>query len=253
MRRSLIPHAMIGGLLACFALPAMAQDKPTAAQLSKNLDTMLRSDSSKGQMTMQVTTPNYERSLSMHVTTRGMDDTLIRIVAPRKEKGISTLKKGKEMWNFLPKVKKTIKVPPSMMMGNWMGSDFTNDDLVKGSSWEADYTYEFTTDGAKADELCLKYTPKAEAAVTWSRVLACFDANSHLAKRLEFYDEKDRKARTMTYSDVKEISGRKIPTLITLIPHLKEGHKTSMRYDSLEFGVELKDNTFSMTSLRRAK
>lgn len=251
MRRSLTPYLVLAGLMACFALPAVAQDAPTAAELSKSLDTMLRSNTSKGRVTMAIVNPDFQRSLTMDMMTRGMDDTLVSITAPRKEKGTSTLKKGSDMWNYLPKVKKTIKVPPSMMMGNWMGSDFTNDDLVKGSSWEKDYTYEMDAASAKDGETCIKYVPKPAAAVTWSKVTACFDTASRLAKRLEYYDEKDRKARTMTYSDVKDMGGRKIPTKITLTPHLKDGHSTTITYESIEFDVDLPDSTFSMSALRR--
>lgn len=251
MRRSLTPYLVLAGLAACVALPAAAQDAPTPAELSKSLDTMLRASTSKGRVTMAIVNPDFQRSLTMEMTTRGMDDTLVRIVEPRKEKGTSTLKKGNEMWNYLPKVKREIKVPPSMMMGNWMGSDFTNDDLVKGSSWEKDYAFELDAGAAQAGETCLKYVPKPTAAVTWSKIVACFDTASRLAKRLEYYDEKDRKARTMSYSDVKDMGGRTIPTKITLTPHLKEGHSTSITYESIEFDVELPDDTFSMSSLRR--
>ncbi|MCB1694539.1 MAG: outer membrane lipoprotein-sorting protein, partial [Pseudomonadales bacterium] len=188
------------------------------------LDELFRSKASKGRMTMTVVTPDFERTLGMNMVTRGMEDTLIRITSPRKEAGISTLKKGTEMWNYLPKVKKTVRVPPSMMMGAWMGSDFTNDDLVRASSWENDYDMAFVDGVGAGDEVCLRYTPKPSAAVTWDHIDTCFDGGTSLPHRQDFYDEKGRKARTLHFSEVKEMGGRTIPSVMTLEPLLKQGH-----------------------------
>ena len=102
---------------------------PTPQELSARLDDLYRSSSSHGRILMHVKTPDYERRLEMEVWSRGQDHTLVRIHSPRKERGVATLKKGKEMWNWLPKIKRTVRVPPSMMMSSWMGSDLTNDGL----------------------------------------------------------------------------------------------------------------------------
>ncbi|HAN32745.1 MAG TPA: hypothetical protein DCQ06_14220 [Myxococcales bacterium] len=129
-------------LLLLLATPPATGAEQSAAEankLSKMLDEMYRAKSSRNKMSMTVKTPHYTRKLVMTSLSRGMDDTLIRILTPRKERGIATLKRGNEMWNFLPKIRKTIRVPPSMMMGSWMGSDLTNDDLVRATSWERDY------------------------------------------------------------------------------------------------------------------
>ena len=107
----------------------------------KKMDQLYRSETSHAEIEMQITTPHWERTLAMNVWTKGMDKTFIRIMAPKKERGVATLRIGNEMWNYLPKTNKVMKIPPSMMMGSWMGSDFTNDDLVKESSMLNDYTY----------------------------------------------------------------------------------------------------------------
>ena len=107
---------------------------------SKGLNQLYRSESSHADMEMHIVTPHWERTLAMTVWTQGMNKTFIRITAPKKEKGVATLRIKNEMWNYLPKTNKVMKIPPSMMMGSWMGSDFTNDDLVKESSMLDDYT-----------------------------------------------------------------------------------------------------------------
>lgn len=244
-------------VLVLLLLPALAlaAERPSPEKLSRALDALYRADSSKGRMSMTVTTPHYERTLVMDVWTRGMEDTLIRIRSPRKERGVSTLKKGGEMWNYLPKVKKTIRVPPSMMMGSWMGSDFTNDDLVHASTWEEDYTVEYADAEAEEGELCLTYTPKPKAPVTWSKVVACFGVEDHLPRRMAYYDEKGRKARKMVYDKVGELGGRRVPRRMTLTPLSKdkEGHRTVIEFEEMEYGAKVPDQMFSLTYLRRAR
>ena len=115
---------------------------PDVEAIVKKMDQLYRSETSHAEMEMQIATPHWERTLAMTVWTKGMDHTFIRITAPKKEQGVATLRIGNEMWNYLPKTNKVMKIPPSMMMGSWMGSDFTNDDLVKESSMLNDYTYQ---------------------------------------------------------------------------------------------------------------
>ena len=248
----------LAALAALVAPPALAQDAPaevTPELLAKRMDSLYRSDASKGKMTMKIVTKNYTREMTMEMTTRGMDDTLIRIVAPRKDKGISTLKKGNEMWNYIPKVRKTVRVPPSMMSSSWMGSDITNDDLVRGSSYEDDYTNTMTPKEAKAGEVCMTTVPKEDAPVTWSRIVACFDAKELTPTRQVFYDEKDRAARRMIFSDVKDMDGRRIPTRMTIEPLIGEnkGNKTVMTYVEMDFDAQVDARVFSLSSLRRKR
>lgn len=224
---------------------------PSPAELSRRLDELYRAQSSHGRMTMHIQTPDYERTLEMEVWSKGRDHTLVRIHSPRKERGVATLKKGKEMWNWLPKIKRTIRVPPSMMMSSWMGSDVTNDDVVRESSWEKDYTA--TVAKAAAGEVALQYTRRAEAAVAWDRVVACFDATTFLPKRIEFYDDKGRKARTMEYSDVRDFGGHALPARMTITPHTKQGHSTAIVYDEMKFDVPVDDDLFTLSRLRRGR
>jgi outer membrane lipoprotein-sorting protein len=221
--------------------------------LSQKLDQMYRSSSSISTVSMQIVTPHYQRKLTMHMTTRGMQDTLIRIMSPRKEKGISTLKRGYEMWNYLPKVKKVIRVPASMMSNSWMGSDLTNDDLVKNSSFEKDYIIKQYN--APENESCLCYTPKENAPVTWSKVIACFDQKHELPKRQSFYDEKGKHVRDILYENIKDVGGRTIPTRISFLPlsEEKKGNQTILTFEKIVFDVDIKDFTFSQANLRRGR
>lgn len=235
------------------AAPGEAQAAQEAQRLSRKLDELFRSKSSRGKMAMTVTTPQFERRLELQSLSRGLEDTLVVILSPQKERGTATLKRGREMWNYLPKVAKTIRVPPSMMMGSWMGSDVTNDDMVRGSSWEADYSVAFARDRETPALLCLQYVPKPGAAVTWSRIVGCFDRATELPKVMEYYDEKGRKARSMLYSEVRNLGGRTLPTQWRIEPHLpdRQGHSTVVTLLDMAWDVPVTDEDFSQAALRR--
>lgn len=221
-------------------------------QLSRELDRLFRSESSRGTVEMIVTNPHFTRRVKMKMWTKGLEMTLIRIVSPRKEKGMATLRRNNEMWNFLPKIGKTIRIPPSMMMGSWMGSDLTNDDVVKETTWEQDYTVELMS-GLPENRIGLVYRPKPDAPVTWQKIVVIFDKPSRLPLSQEFYDEKGIKARVMEFSEVRDFGGRRIPAKFVIRPLTKDkaGRLTEFIYHKIEFDVEIPDSYFSLSRLRR--
>jgi outer membrane lipoprotein-sorting protein len=232
-----------------FSFHLNAGDNADPHSISQILDELYRSKSSHGVMSMQVINPRYTRTLKMEVWTLGKDHTLVRILAPKKEKGISTLKKKSEMWNYLPKIRKLIRIPPSMMMSSWMGSDFTNDDLVKESSWEDDY--EVSSGPMEGRLQTLIFIPKPNAAVTWGKVVLVWDPEKSLPVRQDFYDEKKQKVREMVFSDIKNLGGRKIPSVLTLTPLTKKDRHTIITYQKMDFNVPLEPSFFTKSQIRQ--
>jgi len=219
------------------------------AEISKKLDELYRSKSSYAVVEMTVLNPRYQRTLKMEIWSLGMDHTLVKILSPKKERGTATLKKGTEMWNYLPKIRKLIRIPPSMMMSSWMGSDFTNDDLVKESSWETDYN--ISNGSPEGDLESLIFIPKPDAAVTWGKVVLIWDPATDLPVRQDFFDEKGVKVREMHFEDTVDLGGRMLPSKLVLIPLTKEGHKTTITYESIDFKVELDESFFSKSQVRK--
>ena len=218
-----------------------------AVALLKKIDELYRSDTSISTMKMEIVTPNWQRTLEMESWTVGMDDTFIRILSPRKDRGVATLKKDSEMWNFFPKINKVIKVPPSMMMGSWMGSDFTNDDLVKEVSLVEDYHVEKKEEG---NEYHLTLTPKKQTVTVWGRIEITVEQSSLLPLSQAYFNEKGEKVRVMTFSDVKDFSGKVMPAKMTMTPLNKSGHKTVIEYVEAKFDVELEDGIFTLRNLQ---
>ena len=130
-------------LLLCFNPSARAQEDLTPGAILDRIDDLYRGKSSHAIMRMAVVTENWTRELELESWSMGKEKSLMRILSPRKEKGTATLKSGKQMWNYLPKVDRVIKIPSSMMGSSWMGSHFTNDDLVKESRMAEDYDFEY--------------------------------------------------------------------------------------------------------------
>lgn len=240
------------GMLAWLWMGSCAAGALTAEEILNKVDDLYRGTSSHGRMTMTVVTAHWKRTLSLELWSKGKDRSLIRILAPLKEKGTSTLRSGNEIWNYLPKVNRVIKLPSSMMSASWMGSHFTNDDLVKDSRFTQDYTFRISFEGKRdgEDVVEITCTPKPDAPVVWGKVQVLVRRVDYLPAVIRYYDEDLRLARTMVFSDFRILSGRSLPTLMTLTPEDKPGEKTEVSYQEIHFDVSLSDTFFSLRNLQ---
>ncbi len=238
-------------LLTALAGHLSAAD-PTAQDLIREAEDLMRGQSNVGTMTMIITTPHWERSMTMDYWEKGKERSLVKVTAPAKEAGTVSLKVDQNMWNYIPSVEKVVKVPPSMMMQSWMGSDFTNDDLVKESSISRDYNAAIT--GKKTtpdgDVYVLELIPRPEAAVVWGKITAYVRAADHIPVKYEYFDEKGKLIRVMDLTDIKRMGGRNIPTVWTMVPKTKAGRKTVVILNRIEFDVPISEDVFSLSKLK---
>ncbi len=224
----------------------------TLETIIKHLDELYRSDTAYAEMEMTIQTPHWERTLTMKSWSQGMDKTFIVIDAPPREKGFSTLRKGNEMWNFFPKINKVMKVPPSMMMGSWMGSDFTNDDLVKESTRIKDYHARLMEQ--EHQKTCfVEFIPHKETVSLWGKIVSEIDKKTLLPICEIFYDEKNRKIRELYFKEVKTFGNKTIPAVMELIPTTKTNHKTIIRYTHAKFDLDLDKETFTLRNLQKKR
>jgi outer membrane lipoprotein-sorting protein len=240
-------------VLAAVTAVRAAQPALTARQILDRIDDLYRGDSSHGLLTMAVKTEHWERTLEIEFWSKGKNESLFRILAPKKEEGTATLRSGNDMWNYLPHVNRVIKLPSSMMSASWMGSHFTNDDLVKETRMADDYMYRISFDGERGGRRVVELTlePKPQAAVVWGKVVATVDASRYLPIEIRYFDEDLHLARTMTFSDVQRLGGRELPSRLTLVPADKPGESTVIHYEKLELDVPLSDQFFSLRTLQR--
>jgi Outer membrane lipoprotein-sorting protein len=241
---------------ASYAVASAMAASPVAGQSAREIvdrvDRLLRGESSRGKVEMQITTQHWSRTLDMEVWSLGTQYSLVRVTAPPKEAGTATLKAGQEVWNYLPRVDRTIKVPPSLMMGAWMGSHFTNDDLVKESRLVDDYDITISFEGERNGVPVWEFdlTPKPEAAVVWGRLVEQVRKADDMPTWVRYYDEDGALVRTMKFSDYKVMGGRLVPAKMLVVPADKPGESTALLYDDLSFDIPIDKEFFSLRNLR---
>ncbi len=239
-------------LLLVAAAPAQAIE---VDELIRHIDELWRGETSQAVMTMTVKTRRYQRSMTMEAWSRGKDYSLIVIRQPVKDRGISTLKVKENIWNYLPKINRVTKVPSSMMSGSWMGSHFTNDDLVKDSTFADDYDSSITYEGARDGRQVYELTslPKPNAAVVWGKVVMEIEQKTLAPYRALYYDEEGVLIRTLIFDQLQKIDGRDVPMRMSLQPEDKPEESTVITYQSIDFGVPLEPSFFSLQSLQQRR
>lgn len=241
-------------LSLCASL-ALAQAELTAEDIIKKMDDLIRGKTSHSRMSMKIATPSWTRTIRMESWSEGNDKSFIHILEPARERDITFLKKGRLLYQYLPSAEMRIKISPSMMMQSWMGSDFTNDDLVKESSVVEDYTHKLLGKEAAAGKGCykLELTAKPDAPVVWGKIVAWVDTEDYLPVREEFFDEKGTKIRVMEFSEVRMTNDRKFPMRWALTPLNKEGHQTILSTEKIEFGAKIRSHVFSLRNLEKPR
>ena len=227
----------------------------SAKDVVAKADELIKSKSSYSEMKMSVIKPDWSREIEMKTWSLEPEFALVLINAPAKDKGTVTLKREKEVWNWIPSVHRVIKIPPSMMMQSWMGSDFTNDDLVKQSSVVKDYVHSFAGEEEVDGYLChkIQMIPKPEAGVVWGKVIMWVSKQGYLQLRADYFDEDEYLVKSMIGSKIKKMGGRTIPTHWEMIPVDKPGQKTVMEYISIEFNIDINESFFSQQNMKRVR
>ncbi len=218
--------------------------------LLKKVDDLYRSEASYAEVQMMIVTPDWERTMEMVAWSKGTKKTFIRIVAPKKDRGIATLKVENEMWNFFPKIDKIIKIPSSMMMSSWMGSDFTNDDLVKEYRFSEDY--DSSVEEQKENYL-ITLKPHENIPTIWGKIEVLMDKKTELPSESTYYDEKGKKIRVMYFKERKIIDNKNVPMVMELVSLNKKGNKTVIKYKSLTFTEDVPDKIFTQKNLQQRK
>ena len=249
LRRKVVSSLLTGILLLAALLVPLPAWPVELAELIRDVEQQYHGTSSHALTTMQVRTTYWERTLEMEAWSLGRDYFLVRILEPAKERGVATLKRDREVWNYLPKVDRTIKVPPSMMGGSWMGSHITNDDLVKASHVEQDYTFRLLEESP--DHWLIECTPRPEAAVVWGKIIYRLRKSPRVPEQIDYYDEEKQRVREILFSDVRTLGDRTVPLKLTVTPLDKPGEQTVLHYRDLTFDIAIDQGYFNLRSLQQ--
>lgn len=242
-------------LCTCLLALTPAAQAIDADELIRHIDRLWRGDTSHATMSMSVRTQRDEREMTMESWSSGKQRSLVVIREPVKDRGVATLKVEDNIWNYLPKINRVTKVPSSMMSGSWMGSHFTNDDLVRESTFEDDYvstiTFEGERDGRPIYELTSFARP--DAPVVWGKVVNLVEQKTLAPTAALYYDEEGKLIRTMRFDQFRTIGARVVPMRMRLQPQDKPDESTVIVYNDIEFGVPLAESMFSLQSLQRRR
>ena len=256
---SLIVAPLVGSALPGAALEP-APDGLDARDVAKRAEDNLRSEQTYFEARMVVESPRLSAPRTVHFRSwedRSTGRSFIRIHEPAKDAGTGFLKLESNLWMYIPRVERTMRIPPSMMLQSWMGSDFTNDDLVKESSEIDDYDHHWlgvdpafeAASGQRA--YVISYVPHEEAPVVWGQIVSWIDAATFAPLRQEFFDEDGEKLRVISFSEHREVDGRAMPHRWSLTPLDKQGHRTEMQLIEVKFDLALEDEVFTRRYLEK--
>lgn len=242
-------------IVACYIallLPSAAVAQQDPAQVVQAAINLMNGKSSRSDATMSIVRPRWTRTISMKTWSLGNDYSMILITEPAQDKGQSFLKRVNEMWNWLPSVSRIIRIPPSMMGQSWMGSDFTNNDLVKRNSLVNDYNHKLlgseTIEGY--DTWKIQLIPKEDAAVIWGKVILWIAKKEHFLLKGEYYDEDGALVNLETQTNIKHFTDRDLPSKLTIVPVKEKGRKTVLEFSTMEFNVDISKDFFSQQQMK---
>lgn len=237
-------------ILILFGGISRAQD---ATEIVKKAEEKMRGESSRGEMQMKIIRPSWERTISFETWSKGTEFSMTLVTAPAKEEGQTFLKRENELWQYDPTINRMIKLPPSMMSQGWMGSDFSNDDILKESSLSKDYSHTILSEETieETEVYKIELLPKEDAAVVWGKIIMWISKDEFLQLKSEYYDVDDYLIKTETASDIKTMDGRIIPTHFEIIPADEEGNKTVMIIEDMEFDIDIDNRFFSQQNMKQ--
>ncbi len=235
--------------LGIFVLLSAVLFANEADDIIKKVDQNMRGTNVYMKMHMSVKTKNHKRTMGMESWSEGKKKSFVKITSPSKDAGITFLSLNGQMWQYVPKIERVIKIPPSMMLQNWMGSDISNDDVVKQSSIVDDYNAKLLS--KKGNVATIELMPKPNAAVVWGKIVAKVNISNYTEIQDIFYDENGKKIRIFSYKNVKKFGRYYLPTVWTIKPLNKKYNSTTMVIDNAVFDGKISSQYFKKSALKR--
>jgi outer membrane lipoprotein-sorting protein len=254
MRTKLICLLIILAAIISLNFSSFAQDL-SARQIVQRANDKANGNTSQGIMKMTIVRPDWSREVTMKSWSKGTEFYLIYITEPVRDKGQVFMKRGQDMWNWMPSINRMIKLPPSMMGQSWMGSDFTNDDLVRMNSIIDDFTHQITGSEKIEGYDCyiIELIPKPEAAVVWGKIKLWISKEDYFELKGEYFDEDGQIVNEMTSSNIRQMGDRRLPSKMVMVPVDKPGNQTILEMVDVVFNKPIEDDFFSQQNMKNAR
>ncbi len=242
---------LIASLVA--GLNVYSQD---ATEIVRKADTKFNGEKTNySEMSMTIVRPKYKRSLEFKSWSETNKSALTLITNPAKEKGQTFLKSGNNMWSWNPTIQRIIKLPPAMMSQGWMGSDYSNDDILKESSLVTDYTHKLiqseNIDGS--DCYVIELMPLENADVVWGKIILWISKDEYISLKAEYYDEDLQLVKTHLAYTIKTFDGRRLPSVMEIIPADEPGNKTVVTIVNMKFNIAIEKDFFSQQNMKQIR
>jgi len=234
---------------------AKTGDQPDAKEIVRKANDLMNGRSSQSTAMMTVVRPSWTRKVSMKTWSLGNDFYMILITAPAQDKGQVFLKRYNEMWNWMPSISRIIKIPPSMMGQNWMGSDFTNNDLVKANSIVDDYSHKLLGTETVEGYACYKIelVPHPDAAVVWDKIIVWIARDKYFMLKAEFYNEDGELVNRETQSEIRHFGDRDLPSRLVMVPVKEKGKQTILEFGEIRFNIAIREDFFSQQNMKNIR
>ena len=252
-----ITHLLFSCLFMIFLLlptrQAVCALDPT--EIIRQMEATMRGDSSYAEMVMRIERPRYSREVALRSWAKEQTHSLIFISAPARDRGTVYLMRDRDIWTYDPRIDRTTRLPSSMMAQSWMGSDFSNDDLVRDTNIVTDFEHRLlrTETYQERDCFVIEMIPKPETPVVWGKVKVWVTTDSFLQLRVENYDQRGKLANSMVLDQITRFGDREIPARITVTPADKEQERTILQYKTIEFNIEIDDDFFTRATMQRMR
>lgn len=240
-------------VVSFFSIETLAQD---AKEIVRKSDEKLNGEkSSYSEMSMTIVRPKYQRRIAFKSWAEGNQKALTYITYPANDKGKTFLKSGNNLWSWTPDIQRIIKLPPSMMSQGWMGSDFTNDDILKESSFLKDYTQKLLKTDVVDNQSCwcIELLPLSRANVVWGKIILWITQQDYLQIKAEYYDEDKYLVKTHKGSKLAVFDGRKLPSILEIIPSDDKDSKTVVKIEKMQFNKTFDANLFTQQNMKRVQ
>lgn len=246
-------------MLLCLAL--MSLPSHAGASEDQARDIMKRSverydmDNMYSEVQMEVVRPNWQSELRFKAWLMPESHALVLITAPPRDSGQAFLKRENDLWHRIPSVDRTIKMSSALLSQEWMGSDFSLDDLIRNKSLVSDYTAMLSGEEIIRDILCytIILTPKPGLPVIWGQVRAWIAKDTYDQLRIGYYDDEGQLIQLMDAYDFREVENRRMPFRIEMVPLLHQGRKTIVKVNAYAFDLQLDEDFFSLQNMLRVR
>lgn len=217
----------------------------------KNFQKKYFTDKIVAEIEVTVTRPKWKKTMTLQTWAIGNDYAAAKVLSPEKDKGTVFLKNNKEVWNYLPNIKKTVKMPMNIMSSSFMASDISTDEIIRFTSLESDYTPKIVGEELVAGIAChkIELTPKADKKVIWGKIILLIDKADYIQMKTELYDNKLTKVTTLEGSKIKLLGGKKLASVYKVTPHNKKNQVTTIEYLSVNFSPKLDKAFFAKANI----